>query len=102
MENFNPVLFNCVLLYFTVILLSLVQSRFRIFKDDPWVFILLLILTPIFVLGKTKNIKTWTGITGAEIWGWTINLSCSSNRNELFISYIRFADSKAALKAFIL
>lgn len=75
MENFNPVLFNCVLLYLTVVLLSLLQSRFRIFKDDPWVFVLLLILTPILMLGKMKSIKTWTGITGVEIWGWTLVLA---------------------------
>jgi len=75
MENFNPVVFNCILLYLTVIFLSLVQSRFRILKDDPWLFFLLLILSPLLVLGKMKNIKTWTGITGFEIWGWTLALA---------------------------
>lgn len=75
MENFNPVLFNCVFLYLTVVLLSLLQSRFRIFKDDPWVFILLLIFTPIVMLGKMKSLRTWTEVTGAEIWGWTLVLA---------------------------
>jgi hypothetical protein len=75
MENFNPVLFNCVLLYLTVVLLSLLQSRFRIIKDDPWVFCFLVVLTPLVMLGKSAKLKTWTSITGFEIFGWTLVLS---------------------------
>ena len=75
MDNFNPMHFNCVLLYLTVVLISLLQSRFKIFKDDPWLFVLLLFLTPIIVLGKVKGKMTWTTITGFEIWGWTMVLA---------------------------
>jgi hypothetical protein len=71
----NPVVFNCVFLYLTVVLLSLLQSRFRIVKDDPWVFFLLLILAPLLIFGKAAKLKTWTSITGFEIWGWTLILS---------------------------
>lgn len=75
MENFNPVLFNCVILYLTVVMLSLLQSRFRIIKDDPFTFFLMVVLTPIIMLGKAAKLKTWTSITGAEIFGWTLILS---------------------------
>jgi hypothetical protein len=75
MENFNPVLFNCVLLYLTVVLLSLLQSRFRIVKDDPFTFFLMVFLTPLLMFGKAAKLKTWTSITGAEIFGWTLILS---------------------------
>lgn len=75
MENFNPVLFNCVLLYLTVVLLSILQSRFRIIKDNPWMFCFLAVLTPLLMFGKAAKLKTWTSITGAEIWGWTLILS---------------------------
>ncbi len=75
MENYNPVLFNCVLLYLTVVLLSLLQSRFRLVKDDPWVFCILAVLMPILIFGKVAKLKTWTSITGFEIWGWTIVLA---------------------------
>ncbi len=75
MENFNPVLFNCILLYLTVVLLSLLQSRFKIFKDAPLTFCLLALLVPLLMLGKAAKFKTWTSITGAEIWAWTLFLS---------------------------
>lgn len=68
----NPVIFNCVLLYLTVILLSLAQSRLRLLKDDPLTYVLLLVFVPFFVLGKAKGIKTWTELTGFEIFGYTI------------------------------
>lgn len=75
MQDFNPVLFNCILLYLTVVMLSLLQSRFRIIKDDPWVFCILVVLTPLIGFGKAAKLKTWTSITGAEIWIWTLMLS---------------------------
>ncbi len=71
----NPVIINCVSLYIIVVLLSIVQSRFRIIKDDPWVFLLLIIIFPLLVLGKAAKLKTWTSITGMEIWTWTLILS---------------------------
>jgi hypothetical protein len=76
----NPVIFNCFLLYIFVILLSLLQSRFRIFKDDPIMYIILLILTPFMVLGKAKNIKTWTQLTAFEIVGYTLVMSMIAAR----------------------
>lgn len=71
----NPVIFNCVTLYLTVVLISVLQSRFRIVKDNPVVFFLLLFLGPILILGKAKRLKTWTELTGFEIWGWTLLLA---------------------------
>lgn len=71
----NPVAFNCIFLYITVVILSLVQSKFRIYKDDPLSFILCLVLTPIVIFGKAAKIGTWTGITGFEICGWTLILA---------------------------
>lgn len=71
----NPVVFNCVLLYVLVIVLSIIQSRFRIIKDNPVSFFLLLILVPLIVFGKAAKLNTWTALTGAEIFGWTLMLS---------------------------
>ncbi len=71
----NPVVINCILLYFTVLIISLVQSRLKIFTDNPKLYILLIIVTPIIVLGKAKNIHTWTGLTSFEIFGYTIMLA---------------------------
>ncbi len=71
----NPVAFNCIFLYITVVILSLLQSKFRIYKDDPFSFIIYLILTPIVVFGKAGKIGTWTGITGFEIFAWTLILA---------------------------
>ena len=68
----NPIIFNCVLLYLTVIFLSLIQSRFRLIKDDPLTYFLLLIIMPFLLLGKAKGIKTWTGLTAFEIFGYTL------------------------------
>lgn len=68
----NPVVFNCAFLYLTVILLSLVQSRFRLIKDNPWMYLLVVLITPFLVLGKAKGIKTWTDLTAAEIFGYTL------------------------------
>lgn len=75
MENFNPVLFNCVILYLTVVLLSVLQSRFRIVKDNPVVFWFLVVFTPLIMFGKAAKLKRWTSITGVEIWAWTLMLS---------------------------
>ncbi len=71
----KPIVFNCVLLYLTVVILSVLQSRFRIIKDQPWTFLFLLIGGPILILGKAKKIRTWTELTGLEIWGWTLLLA---------------------------
>lgn len=71
----NPVVFNCVLLYALVVLLSVIQSRFRIVKDNPVTFFILLILVPILLLGKAAKLETYTSITGFEIWGWTLVLA---------------------------
>lgn len=68
----NPIIVNCVVLYLTVILLSLLQSRFRLFKDDPATYLILVIIMPFLILGKAKGIKTWTGLTGIEIFGYTL------------------------------
>lgn len=75
MTNFNPVLFNCILLYLTVVALSLLQSRFKLVKDNPILFFIMLILTPILIFSKAAKLKTWTSITGAEIFGWTLILA---------------------------
>lgn len=79
----NPVIFNCILLYLFVILLSLLQSRFRIFKDDPTTYIILLLVTPFMVLGKAKNIKTWTELTGFEVIGYVLVISLFSAKRIL-------------------
>ncbi len=71
----NPVIFNCITLYLAVVFISVLQSRFRIIKDNPGVFFLLLFLGPVLVLGKAKGLKTWTELTGFEIWGWTLLLA---------------------------
>lgn len=71
----NPVVFNCILLYVLVVVLSVIQSRFRIIKDNPISFFILLILVPVLVLGKAARLDTWTEVTGAEIFGWTLMLS---------------------------
>jgi len=63
------------MLYLTVILLSLLQSRFKIVKDDPWVFLFLIIFVPIIGFGKAAKLKSWTSITGVEIWFWTLMLA---------------------------
>lgn len=68
----NPVIFNCVLLYLTVIILSLVQSRFRLIKDDPWVYLIVVLITPFMILGKVKGVKTWTELTALEVFGYTL------------------------------
>jgi len=68
----NPVIVNCVILYLIVIFLSLIQSRFRLIKDDPFTYFLLLIIMPFLILGKAKGIKTWTGLTAFEIFGYTL------------------------------
>lgn len=68
----NPILFNCVFLYVTVILLSLLQSRFRLIKDEPLTYFLLLLIMPILIAGKAKGIKTWTELTVVEIFGYTL------------------------------
>lgn len=75
MTHFNPVLFNCVLLYLMVVVLSLLQSRFRIIKDNPWAFCFLVVVTPLIIFGKAAGLKTWTQLTGFEIWGWTLVLA---------------------------
>lgn len=72
----NPIVVNCVLLYLTVVILSLIQSRLRIVKDDPTSFFLLLFLVPILVFAKAKGIKTWTGLTALEIFGYTFVIGC--------------------------
>lgn len=71
----NPIIFNCFLLYLFVILLSLLQSRFRILKDDPATYIILLVVMPFLILGKAKGIKTWTELTSFEIVGYTLMIS---------------------------
>lgn len=71
----NPVALNCILLYVLVVILSLFQSKFKIYKDEPMIFLLCLILTPILVFAKAGKIGTWTGITGFEIFGWTLILA---------------------------
>jgi hypothetical protein len=76
----NPVIINCFLLYVLVILLSLFQSRFRIFKDDPFTYTLLLIFTPLVVLGKAKGIKTWPTLTAFEIFGYTLMVAYTGGR----------------------
>lgn len=58
-----------------VVILSVFQSRFRIIKDSPVTFFLLLLLFPVLLFGKAAKIKTWTGLTGFEIWGWTLVLA---------------------------
>lgn len=71
----NPVVFNCITLYILVVILSLIQSRFKIYSDNPLMFFLCLVLTPLAILGKAGKIGTWTGITGFEIFGWTLILA---------------------------
>lgn len=71
----NPVIFNCFLLYLFVILLSLLQSRLRLLKDDPATYIILLVVMPFLVLGKAKGIKTWEDLTMFEIVGYTLTIS---------------------------
>jgi hypothetical protein len=68
----NPIVFNCIFLYLAVIALSLIQSRFRLVKDNPIEYLMLLLIGPFIVLGKAKGIKTWTGLTGMEIFGYTL------------------------------
>ncbi len=71
----NPLEVNCLLLYVLVVLLSVIQSRFRIVKDNPITFCLLLILVPILILGKAAKLNSYTSITGFEIWAWTLVLA---------------------------
>lgn len=66
---------NCVLLYVFVVLLSLVQSRFRIVKDNPWLFAILVIVVP--VIGYVKIMSRHRDysaieVTGLEILFWVI------------------------------
>jgi hypothetical protein len=68
----NPIIVNCILLYLTVVILSLLQSRLRIVKDDPSTYLMLLVLLPILIFAKAKGIKTWTGLTAFEIFGYTL------------------------------
>lgn len=75
MQNFNPVVFNCALLYVTVVLLSILQSRFRIIIDNPTWFFILLIVTPLLMYAKAAKVKTWTELTGFEIFAWTLMLA---------------------------
>lgn len=79
----NPIIINCILLYLTVIILSLLQSRFRIYKDNPISFILMLFIVPIMVFGKSKGIKTWTGLTGMQIFGYSLVVGLMSARRVL-------------------
>ncbi len=73
----NPVVFNCVLLFVLVIFMSLLQSRFRIAKDNPVSFTLLVLIIPVlvFVKAAAKGINTWTAITGLEIFIYTVMIS---------------------------
>ncbi len=82
-HNINPVIINCLFLYLTVIILSLLQSRFRIYKDNPVSFVIMLLVVPLMVFGKSKGIKTWTGLTGMQIFGYTLVLSLMSARRIL-------------------
>lgn len=68
----NPILFNCILLYLSVIFLSLLQSRFSLIKDNPVSYIVLVLITPFIIAGKLRKIRTWTAITGFEIFGYTL------------------------------
>lgn len=79
----NPVIFNCVLLYILVVGLSVVQSRFKIVKDSPLTFVLLLIFTPILVIGKAKGRMSWAELTGMEIWAWTLMIALFNARHML-------------------
>ena len=76
----NPIVVNCLFLYLTVILLSLLQSRFKIYKDNPVGYIVMLILIPLMIYGKIKGVKTWTGLTGIEIAGYTVMIAMVSAR----------------------
>lgn len=71
----NPIIFNCFLLYIFIVILSLLQSRLRLFKDDPVTYIILLVVMPFLVLGKAKGIKTWTDLTLYEIVAYTLVIS---------------------------
>lgn len=68
----NPIFFNCLLLYLSVIFISLLQSRFKLIKDDPVTYFILLLIVPFIVLGKAKSVKTWTGLTAFEVFGYTL------------------------------
>ena len=71
----NPIIFNCVLLYLLVILLSLFQTRFKLITDSPIIFILVLIFLPLFVYLKAVSkgtVDTWTELTGLEIFAYTV------------------------------
>ena len=71
----NPMIFNCFLLFVFVILLSIFQSRFRVVKDSPLSFVVIVIVVPFLVLGKAKNIKSWDDLTGLEIFTYTLMLA---------------------------
>lgn len=74
----NPIFFNCLLVYLLVILLALLQSRFRVFKESPLFFLFLVLVMPFIVLGKlsrNKAVITWVELTGWEIFFFTIMIA---------------------------
>jgi hypothetical protein len=48
------------------------QPSLRIVKDDLPTYFILLVLVPILVFANAKGIKTWTGLTALEIFGYTL------------------------------
>lgn len=73
----NPIVFNCFLLFILVIVMSLLQSQFRIIKENPIGFCFTVFIFPLLVFGKAsaKGMNTWTSITGFEIWAYTMMLA---------------------------
>lgn len=71
----HPTIYYSIFIYVTVVILSVLQSRFKIITDEPITFCICLILAPLIGFMKVKGPITYTAFTGMEILMWTMVLA---------------------------
>jgi hypothetical protein len=82
----NPIFFNCLLLYLIVVSLSLLQSRFKVFKEGPLFFLFTVFVMPFLVLGKLSKggrMITWVELTSFEVFTFTLMMAYLSTKHIL-------------------